>query len=184
MVHARLLLARGEIPQAQDELEEALSMNADSASALALVADLAYRAQEWDRARTAYTRLAQIPGAGAALSAHTLAYRRAELAEMFGDHAEAETAYREVVALDPQHDGAREAVRAWVARRGRRDEAGSSDDAGVVVPGVIDGTSRWASSPAGASPPTPTPASATTSRRCWARGSRSTTAWHSPATTA
>jgi tetratricopeptide (TPR) repeat protein len=123
VVHARLLLARGEIPQAQDELEEALSMNADSASALALSADLAYRAQEWDRARTAYTRLAQIPEAKAALSAHTLAYRRAELAEMFGDHAEAETAYREVVALDPQHDGAREALAGFALLRGDLAEA-------------------------------------------------------------
>ena len=123
VVHARLLLARGEIQQAQDELEEALSMNADSTSALALMADLAYRAQEWERARAAYTRLARIPGAGAALSAHTLAYRRAELAEMFGDHAEAETAYREVVALDPQHDGAREALAGFALLRGDLAEA-------------------------------------------------------------
>jgi tetratricopeptide (TPR) repeat protein len=123
VVHARLLLARGEILQAQDELEEALSINADSASALALVADLAYRAQEWDQARTAYTRLAQIPGAETALSAHTLAYRRAELAEMFGDHTEAETAYREVVALDPGHDGAREALAGFAFLRGDLAEA-------------------------------------------------------------
>ncbi len=123
VVHARLLLARGEILQAQSELEEALSMNPGSASALALVADLAYRAQEWDRARQAYTRLAQIPGAEAALSAHTLCYRRAELAEMFGDHVEAEAAYREVVALDPQHDGAREALAGFALLRGDLAEA-------------------------------------------------------------
>ena len=123
VVHARLLLARGEIVQAQAELEEALSMNADSASALALVADLAYRAQEWERAREAYTRLSQIPGAESALSAHTLAYRRAELAEMFGDHAEAEAAYRTVVALDPQHDGAREALAGFALLRGDMAEA-------------------------------------------------------------
>jgi tetratricopeptide (TPR) repeat protein len=123
VAHARLLVARGEILQAQDELEEALSINADSAFALALMADLAYRAQEWDRARTAYTRLAQVPGAAAALSAHVLAYRRAELAEMFGDHAEAETAYREVVALDPQHDGAREALAGFALLRGDLAEA-------------------------------------------------------------
>ncbi|HEX7507631.1 MAG TPA: tetratricopeptide repeat protein, partial [Polyangia bacterium] len=123
VVHARLLLARGEILQAKVELEEALSMNADSASALALVGDLAYRAQEWERARTAYTRLSAIPGAEAVLSAHTLAYRRAELAEMFGDHAEAETAYRAVVALDPQHDGAREALAGFALQRGDLAEA-------------------------------------------------------------
>ena len=123
VVHARLLLARGEILQAHDELEEALSMNADSASALALVADLSYRAQEWEKARQAYTRLSQIPGAESVLSAHTLAYRRAELAEMFGDHAEAEAAYREVVALDPQHDGAREALAGFALLRGDLAEA-------------------------------------------------------------
>jgi tetratricopeptide (TPR) repeat protein len=123
VVHARLLLARGEILQAQDELEEALSINADSPAALALVADLAYRAQEWEKARKAYTRLSQIPGAGAVLSAHTLAYRRAELAEMFGDHAEAEAAYREVVTLDPEHDGAREALAGFALLRGDLAEA-------------------------------------------------------------
>jgi tetratricopeptide (TPR) repeat protein len=123
VVHARLLLAHGEIRRAQDELDEALSMNPDSASALALVADLAYRAQEWERARQAYTQLAQIPGAESALSAHTLCYRRAELAEMFGDHVEAETAYREVVALDPQHDGAREALAGFALLRGDLAEA-------------------------------------------------------------
>ncbi len=123
VVHARLLLARGEILQAQAELEEALSLNPDSTSALALVADLAYRGQEWERARQAYTKLAQIPGAEAALSAHILWYRRAELAEMFGDHVEAETAYREVVALDPQHDGAREALAGFALLRGDLAEA-------------------------------------------------------------
>jgi tetratricopeptide (TPR) repeat protein len=123
VVHARLLLARGEILQAHAELEEALSMNADSASALALMADLAYRAQEWEKARQAYTRLSQIPGAESALSAHTLAYRRAELAEMFGDHAEAEAAYRDVVALDPEHDGAREALAGFALLRGDLAEA-------------------------------------------------------------
>ena len=123
VVHARLLLARGEILQAHDELEEALSMNPDSASALALVADLSYRAQEWEKARQAYTRLSQIPGAEAVLSPHTLAYRRAELAEMFGDHAEAEAAYRDVVALDPQHDGAREALAGFALLRGDLAEA-------------------------------------------------------------
>ena len=60
VVHARLLVARGEILEAQDELEDALSMNPDSAGALALVGDLAYRAQEWQRARKAYSRLAQV----------------------------------------------------------------------------------------------------------------------------
>ncbi|HEY5282844.1 MAG TPA: tetratricopeptide repeat protein, partial [Polyangia bacterium] len=123
VVHARLLVARGEIPQAQEALEEALSLNPDSAPALALVGDLAYRAQEWASARKAYSRLAELPGGAAAVSAHTLAYRRAELAEMFGDHAEAETAFREVVALDPRHDGAREALAGFALARGDLAEA-------------------------------------------------------------
>jgi tetratricopeptide (TPR) repeat protein len=123
VVHARLLIARGEIPQAQDALEEALSLHPDSAPALALVGDLAYRAQEWESARKAYSRLAELPGAAAAVSAHILAYRRAELAEMFGDHAEAEAAYREVVALDPRHDGAREALAGFSLARGDLAEA-------------------------------------------------------------
>ena len=123
VVHARLLVARGEIAQAQDELEETLSMNADSAPALALVGDLAYRAQEWEKARKVYSRLAQIPGAVSALSAHTLAYRRAELAEMFGDHAEAEIAYREVVALEPNNDGAHEALAGFALSSGDLAEA-------------------------------------------------------------
>jgi tetratricopeptide (TPR) repeat protein len=123
VVHARLLVARGEILQAQDELEEALSTSPDSAGALALVGDLAYRAQEWERARKAYSRLAQIPGAATAVSANLLAYRRAELAEMFGDHAEAEAAYREVVSLDASNDGAREALAGFALARGDLAEA-------------------------------------------------------------
>jgi tetratricopeptide (TPR) repeat protein len=108
---------------AQDELEQALSLDPSASSALALLGDLAYRAQEWERARNLYTRLAQTPGAAAALSPQTLAYRRAELAEMFGDHAEAEAAYREVVAADPTHDGAREALAGFAATRGDLAEA-------------------------------------------------------------
>ena len=110
VVHARLLIAHGDLPLAQAELEEALSLDPNSAAALALLGDLAYRAQEWERARRAYTRLAQLPGATSAVAPQTLAYRRAELAEMVGDHAEAEAAYREVIATDPAHDGAREAL--------------------------------------------------------------------------
>lgn len=123
VVHARLLVARGDLDTAEAELEEALNLNPDSAGALALLGDLAYRAQEWERARTAYTRLAQIPEAPQVVSAETLAFRRAELAEMFGDHVEAEAAYREVVALDPANDGAREALAGFAMLRGDMAEA-------------------------------------------------------------
>jgi tetratricopeptide (TPR) repeat protein len=123
VVHARLLAARGELLQAQDELEEALSINPDSAGALALVGDLAYRAQDWERARKAYSRLAQVPGAAAVVSAELLACRRAELAEMFGDQVEAESAYREVVALDSKSEVAREALAGFALARGNLAEA-------------------------------------------------------------
>ena len=122
VVHARLLVARSEIVQAEDELDEALSINPDLPGALALTADLAYRAQEWERARKAYTRLAQVSGVPP-VSPKLLASRRAELAEMFGDHAEAEAAYRQVVALDSQDDGAREALAGFALARGDWAEA-------------------------------------------------------------
>jgi len=118
VVRARMLIARGEILQARDELEEALEINPGSAGALAMVADLAYRAQEWDKAREAYARLSEVPSAPAVVAPHTLASRRAELAEMFGDHVEAEAAYREVVALDPHNDSAREALAGFALVRG------------------------------------------------------------------
>jgi tetratricopeptide (TPR) repeat protein len=127
VAHARLLLAQGELPLAQDELEQALSLDSAAASALALLGDLAYRAQDWERARALYTRLAQAPGETAVLSPSpptpTLASRRAELAEMFGDHEEAEAAYREVLAADPTHDGAREALAGFAVVRGDLAEA-------------------------------------------------------------
>jgi len=42
---------------------------------------------------------------------------------MFGDHAEAEAAYREVIAADPAHDGAREALAGFAVVRGDLAEA-------------------------------------------------------------
>lgn len=123
VAHARLLIARGDIAQAEDNLREALSIKPDSASALALTAELAYRAQDWERARQAYALLAQVPGGAAAVPMKLLALRRAELAEMFGDHGEAETAYREVVALDSHDDGAREALAGFALARGDLAEA-------------------------------------------------------------
>jgi hypothetical protein len=57
------------------------------------------------------------------MPAKLLASRRAELAEMFGDHAEAEAAYRQVISLDPQDDGAREALAGFALARGEVAEA-------------------------------------------------------------
>jgi tetratricopeptide (TPR) repeat protein len=123
VANARLLVARGELPLAEDELEQALALDPAFAPALALLGDLAYGAQEWERARNLYTRLATTPGAAPELAPQTLAHRRAELAEMFGDHEEAEAAYREVIAADPTHDGAREALAGFAAVRGDLAEA-------------------------------------------------------------
>ena len=123
LAHARLLAARGEIPRAQKEAEHALALDPDLLGAMVLVADLAYRAQEWDWAREMYARLAEMPGAADVVAPQTLALRRAELAEMFGDHVEAEAAYREVIALNPDHDGAREALSGLALVRGDLAEA-------------------------------------------------------------
>jgi tetratricopeptide (TPR) repeat protein len=123
VVQSRLLVARGEIKQAQEALATCLTLNPNSAGALALLGDLAYRAQEWDEARKLYARLALLPEASSAVLAHTLAFRRGELAEMFGDHAEAEAAYREVVTLDAQNYGAREALAGFALQRGDLAEA-------------------------------------------------------------
>jgi tetratricopeptide (TPR) repeat protein len=123
LVQARLLVAHGEIAQAQEELATSLAFNPNFAEALALLGDLAYQAQEWDQARTYYERLALVPNASASLFTATLAYRRGELAEMFGDHAEAEAAYRQVVTLDPQNCGAREALAGFALQRGDLAEA-------------------------------------------------------------
>ena len=49
--HARVLLARGETETAISDLEEALARVPDHAGALALLGDLAFRLQDWTRAR-------------------------------------------------------------------------------------------------------------------------------------
>lgn len=133
VVQARLLVARGDLARAQDCLDQALSIDANAlgpnatgpiaTGALALTAELAYRSQQWERARTAYARLAEVPEAASVVPAKLLASRRAELAEMFGDHAEAEAAYRRVVSLDPHDDGAREALADFALARGELAEA-------------------------------------------------------------
>ena len=123
VAHARLLVARGENSKAEADVAEALGINPESPGALALVADLAYRAQDWEKARETYARLAELPGNTDVVSATTLACRRAELAEMFGEHAEAEAAYRQVVAVEPHNDGAREALAGFAMLRGDLAEA-------------------------------------------------------------
>jgi tetratricopeptide (TPR) repeat protein len=123
VAHARLLIARGESKQAEAEVAEALTLNAESPGAIALVADLAYRAQDWEKARATYAKLAALPGGAGVVPPATLACRRAELAEMFGEHAEAEAAYRQVVAMEPHNDSAREALAGFSLLRGDLAEA-------------------------------------------------------------
>ncbi|MBN2576742.1 MAG: hypothetical protein JXP73_19415 [Deltaproteobacteria bacterium] len=123
VARARLLAARGETAAAEEELAEALATNAEAPGALAVAADLAYRAQDWEKARDIYAKLTELPGVANLVAPAKLALRRAELAEMFGDHAEAEQSYRQVVALEPHNDGAREALAGFAVLRGELAEA-------------------------------------------------------------
>ena len=123
VAQARVLLARGDHQAAGEKVAEAVELNPESTGAWALVAELAYRAQDWEKARDGYRRLAALPDAGAAVPRATLASRRAELAEMFGDQVEAEAAYRELVAMQPDNDAAREALAGFALLRGELAEA-------------------------------------------------------------
>ena len=116
-VQARLAAGRGQFDEARALLDEALALSSDHGGALAAQADLAYRGQEWDKARQVYARLAALPDAAAFYAPDRLALRRAELAEMFGDSADAENAYQELARLDPHHAGAREALAGFALAR-------------------------------------------------------------------
>lgn len=108
--HARVLIAWRQVEDARTDLSEALALVADHTGALLALGELTYKNQDWEEARGWYTALAAAPGWQEVISPELLAFRRAELAEMFGDEAEAETAYREVARLDPRHVEAREAL--------------------------------------------------------------------------
>jgi Tfp pilus assembly protein PilF len=122
-LQARLAAGRGQLNEARALLNQALALVPNHASALAAQAEQAFRAQEWDQARKVYARLAELPDAAAVIAAEKLALRRAELAEMFGDSADAETCYQELARLDPHHAGAREALA--VLALARNDHAGA-----------------------------------------------------------
>jgi tetratricopeptide (TPR) repeat protein len=119
-----VLLKQKELEDAEADLDEALSLVPQHAPALLLLGDLAYRNQSWEQARAIFARLAAAPGAGAIVTPELLAFRRAELADMFGDEEEAEAAYREVAELNPRHVEAREALAQIAAYREDRREAG------------------------------------------------------------
>lgn len=121
VARARVWLAQGEGGSAEEALKEALSLNPDAPAALALTAELRYGVQDWEGARRAYARLAQLGAAG--VPPKLLASRRAELAELFGDQAEAEAAYRDALALDGQDPAARDALAGFALARGDFAEA-------------------------------------------------------------
>ena len=114
--HARVLLARGETETAIGELEEALARVPDHAGALALLGDLAFRQQDWPRARQIYASLAASPGAAEAISREFLIYRRAQVAQAIGQSGdgdgdgEAENHLRELAIINPRHVEARESL--------------------------------------------------------------------------
>ncbi len=120
---ARVLVQRKEIDAAIGDLDEALALVADHAEALALRAEIAFRNQDWEEARRVYARLASAPDADQAITPSLLAFRRATLAEMFGDEQEAEAAYREAADLDPAQLEAREALAQIAVYRGELPEA-------------------------------------------------------------
>ncbi len=117
-LRARLHVARDQIAEAEADLEQALALAPQDAGALATAAELAYRGQDWERARSLYAKLALMSDADRVADRSLLAFRRAELAEMFGDHAEAERAFEEAVHLDPSHAGAHEALAGLALLRG------------------------------------------------------------------
>ncbi len=116
--HARVLLARGEVQTAMTELEEAITRVPHHAGALALLADLTFRTQDWTRARQLYAELEVAPDAAQAIARELLVYRRAVLADAQGDIADAEAFYRELAILNPRHAEARRALAEIAIHRG------------------------------------------------------------------
>jgi tetratricopeptide (TPR) repeat protein len=115
---ARVSLSRGEIPAATDDLQEALSSAPQHSAALVLLAEIAYRKQEWLRARELYASLEAAPDAAEAVPRAELVARRAALAQRLGDGAEAEAFYRELAILNPRHADARRVLAELALARG------------------------------------------------------------------
>lgn len=110
VAHARVVAALGDEETAMAELEDALAASVDHPIALALLADRAYREQEWEHARGLYARLHRVDGGEPLITREEREFRRAELAEMFGDEIEAEACYRAIAAANPRHVDSREAL--------------------------------------------------------------------------
>ncbi len=118
VARARVVLAQGDVAGAIAELDAALTAAPDHPHALAMAGDLAFRRQDWRRARDLYGALERTPGAGEALPHQQLVQRRAALAQRTGDLAEAETLYRELAILDPQSVEAHRALAELALARG------------------------------------------------------------------
>jgi tetratricopeptide (TPR) repeat protein len=123
VVRAHLYTSQGMIERARLELDEVLAQVPLHAEALALAGDLAYRMRDWEKAKVGYATLNTLDDKAHFIPLDLLLIRRAELAEMFGDRKEIETAYRELAQLDPQHIGAREALADVLLHRGEFTEA-------------------------------------------------------------
>lgn len=118
VARARVALAQGDLGGAVAELDAALSAVPDHAAALALAGDLAFRRQDWRRARDLYGALERAPAAHDAISHEQLVQRQAALAHRTGDLAEAESLYRELAILSPQNVEAHRALSELALARG------------------------------------------------------------------
>jgi len=118
VARARVALAQGDLGGAVAELDGALAAVPDHAAALALAGDLAFRRQDWRRARDLYLALERAPAANDAISHEQLVQRRAALAQRTGELGEAESLYRELAILSPQNVEAHRALSELALARG------------------------------------------------------------------
>jgi len=138
--HARVCVAIGDVDAATNDLNEVLALDGRNAKALAILGELSYRSQDWAGARRLYSALVESPGHSEVIADGVLALRRAELAETFGDEAEAEICYRQVIEREPDNGSAREALAQFAAYRGQYAEAAQwlEGALGSVAPGDTD----------------------------------------------
>jgi tetratricopeptide (TPR) repeat protein len=116
--HARMLLARGEVATAVSELESALEAAPQHAGALALLADISFRTQNWAAARELYDALEATAEAPDVIPRAELVHRRAILAHRAGDTHTSEALFRELAILNPTHADARRALAELARARG------------------------------------------------------------------
>ncbi len=131
LAHARVLLSRGNVAAAVTELEQALTLAPGHAGVLTLLADQAFAARDWERARGLYAQLDRAADAADQIPRETLVQRRAFLARQAGDAGEAESCYRELAILNPRHIEARRALAQIALERG--DLTTAADRLGEVL---------------------------------------------------